>query len=123
MPKSISDAKQRISHHVVGKAGGKEWKSMSTTVGDKSFHGRAIEKNEVLISESLFKRGEKELLRNSRCSLQSKQDLSERNRLDSTIICNLGMLRDSKRSWCSAVLPIHSLSLNYIFGCSSLDGN
>ena len=38
------------------------------------FHGRAIEKNEVLISESLFKRGEKELLTNSRCSLQSKQD-------------------------------------------------
>lgn len=36
--------------------------------------GRAIEKNEVLISESLFKRGEKELLTNSRCSLQSKQD-------------------------------------------------
>ncbi|CAJ2642775.1 unnamed protein product [Trifolium pratense] len=34
----------------------------------------AIEKNEVLISESLFKRGEKELLTNSRCSLQSKQD-------------------------------------------------
>lgn len=36
------------------------------------FHGRAIENHEVLISESLFKRGEKELLTNSRCSLQSK---------------------------------------------------
>jgi len=38
------------------------------------FHGRAIEKNEVLISEPLFKQGEKELLMNSRCSLQSNQD-------------------------------------------------